>query len=158
MKKFPILSFAFVMIGAATLLTGCTPGRWVRQNTPFSRKNEQAIAPASSPTIAASSVTPAAATPSPTPATVIELIAKTVNAKETALDLLKNSGAKVETKSYGKMGSFIIAINGMASDATHYWAFYLNDHYAQQAADRTVLKPGDRIKFAYENVSDAKVK
>lgn len=90
--------------------------------------------------------------------TSIELVANQTDEGKTALDVLKNSGAQVETKSYGDAGSFITAINGVAGDASNYWSFYVNDQYAQQAADKTEVKQGDRIKFIYEKVDNTLIK
>ena len=85
----------------------------------------------------------------------IELTALDPQNGETALDLLKSSGAEIEVKSFGEMGSFINSINGVAGDTENYWSFYVNGEYAQQAADKTILKPGDKVKFVFEQVSTA---
>lgn len=74
---------------------------------------------------------------------------------QTALELLTASAA-VETKDYGEAGLFVTSINGVAGDNEHYWAFYVNDEYAQQSADQTILKTGDNVKFVYEKVDAAK--
>ncbi len=84
---------------------------------------------------------------------VIELTAQNPAPGETAMDLLKNSGTKVEAKSYGDAGTFITSLNDLEGDAANYWAMYVNDEYAQEAADKTVIKNGDRVKFVYERIS-----
>ena len=49
---------------------------------------------------------------------------------QTALDLLK-ANAEVQTKEYD-YGSFIVSINGVSSDSSQYWAFYVNREYAKE--------------------------
>jgi cytoskeletal protein RodZ len=83
----------------------------------------------------------------------IELLATDVEPDTTALDVLKNSGAQVELKSYGAAGSFITSINDLQGDAANYWALYINDEYAQTAADKTLVKDGDKITFTYERIT-----
>ncbi len=101
------------------------------------------------------------ATPAPTaqasivsPSTVAQVVKKyeitaTAN-KQQALALLQTM-AKVETKDYGSAGAFVTSINGLAGDAGHYWAFYVNGKYAQKGASQTVLTKGDKIQFIYED-------
>jgi len=69
-----------------------------------------------------------------------------------ALELLK-SGAEIESTDYGAAGQFVTGINGLKGNNEYYWAFYLNDAYAEQGASQTKLEKGDTIKFVYEAVT-----
>jgi len=80
--------------------------------------------------------------------TLIELEAEADG--QTAFDLLRTK-ASVAYKEY-EFGVFIESINGLAGDAGHYWALYINGEYAQAGADQTVLNQGDRIEFRYEEI------
>ena len=71
---------------------------------------------------------------------------------QTALELLSKN-AEVETKEYGDAGAFVTSINGLAGNNEHYWAFYVNDKYAEKGASQTILQKGDTIKFVYEAVT-----
>jgi len=68
-----------------------------------------------------------------------------------ALDLIQ-ANAQVETQDYGDAGQFVTSINGLAGNNEYYWAFYVNNDYAQQGASQTVLQAGDVIRFVYEAV------
>ena len=72
--------------------------------------------------------------------------------EQTALELLQ-SQASIETTEYGEAGQFVTSIDGVAADSQHYWAFYLNDQYAEAGASQTILKSGDTIKFVYETIN-----
>lgn len=50
---------------------------------------------------------------------------------------------------------FVTSINGVAGDNEHYWAFYVNDEFAQQGVSQTVLEGGDVVKFVYEEINQA---
>jgi len=80
--------------------------------------------------------------------TLIELEAETDG--QTAFDLLRTK-ASVAYKEY-EFGVFIESINGLAGDASHFWAFYVNGEYAQAGADQTIINQGDRIEFRYEEI------
>ena len=84
--------------------------------------------------------------------TTIELTANNPPVGTTALDLLRQSGVQLELKSFGEAGQFITSINDIAANTNNYWAFYVNDEYAQQAVDKTPVKDGDRVKFVYERI------
>jgi len=71
-----------------------------------------------------------------------------------ALELLEFQ-ATVETQDFGEAGAFVTSINGLAGDSGHYWAFYVNGEYGQTGASQTILKAGDVIKFAYEEIDSA---
>lgn len=69
---------------------------------------------------------------------------------KTAFELLQ-SQAQVEFTEY-PFGVFIESINGLAGDASNFWALYVNDEYSQTGADQTVLESGDVVEFRYEAV------
>lgn len=69
---------------------------------------------------------------------------------QTALDLLTTQ-AQVQSKTYG-FGTFIEGINGVLGNNEQYWAFYVNDQYANEAADKIILQPGDRVSFRLQPV------
>lgn len=104
------------------------------------------------------------AEPEPTPVIVesapaaadVELILIATQSGQTALELLKNN-VQLETKDYGEAGMFVTSIDGEAADNQHYWAFYVNDEYAQQGVSQTILDKGDFIKFVYEEISPAEL-
>lgn len=89
------------------------------------------------------------ATISASPA-ITTIILTTDEADISALDLLQKSH-EVEIEKYD-FGVMIKAIDGLASDQEHYWAFYVNDEYAQVGADQQKLQKGDTIKFNYEKI------
>lgn len=69
---------------------------------------------------------------------------------QTALDLL-SAQAQVQSKTYG-FGTFIEGINGVLGNDDQYWAFYVNDQYAKEAADKIILQSGDKLTFRLEPV------
>lgn len=69
---------------------------------------------------------------------------------QSALDLLKEN-AEVVYEEYD-FGVFITSINGKIADSDHYWAFYLNDEYATQGADQTLLSEQDVVEWRYEAI------
>ena len=70
---------------------------------------------------------------------------------QTAYDLLKTQ-YQVLIKEYD-LGIFIEGINDLKNTDQYYWAFYLNDEYAQKGADQTILNKGDKIEFRYEEIA-----
>lgn len=62
-----------------------------------------------------------------------------------ALELLQASH-QVEVKHYD-FGDQVIAIDGVAPDSTHFWAFYVNDKLADVGAGGYQTKDGDRITW-----------
>lgn len=68
-----------------------------------------------------------------------------------ALNLLR-SQAEVQTQSYGDAGDFVNSINGLAASNEYYWAFYVNNEYAERGAGQTVLEEGDVIRFEYQSL------
>lgn len=79
-----------------------------------------------------------------------QLLLTAIQDGQTAFDLLQ-SEAQAEYKEYD-FGIFIESINGTKADDQHYWAFYVNDEYAQTAVDKTVLDQGDQVLFTYETL------
>lgn len=79
----------------------------------------------------------------------LELVA--TESGQLAIDLLA-SNAQIETIDYGDAGEFVTNINGLAADSEHYWAFYVNNQYAEQGVSQTKLVEGDIIKFVYETI------
>jgi hypothetical protein len=73
---------------------------------------------------------------------------------QTALELIQ-ANVEVETQDFGDAGQFITSIGGLAGNEENYWAFYVNDEYAQVGASQTILEEGDKIKFTYEAIKDA---
>lgn len=69
-----------------------------------------------------------------------------------ALELLE-ANVTIETQEFGDAGKFVTSINGLVGNNQNYWAFYLNDEYAQQGASQTILEEGDRVKFIYEAIT-----
>ena len=102
------------------------------------------------------------AEPSPTPVvtettqknTAAQLILTATQSGQTALEILE-AKAEIETKDYGDAGVFVTSIDGIAGDNKHYWAFYVNDEFAQQGVSQTILESGDIIKFVYEEIDQA---
>ena len=102
-------------------------------------------------------------TPSPTtqatvsiPSPVAQVVKKyeiTATANKQQAHSLLQTTAQVETKDYGSAGAFVTSINGLAGDAGHYWAFYVNGKYAQKGASQTLLNKGDKIQFIYEDTT-----
>ena len=71
---------------------------------------------------------------------------------QTALELLE-ANAEIKTKDYGDAGVFVTGIDDVESNNESYWAFYVNDEYAQQGVSQTILESGDIIKFIYEEIN-----
>lgn len=92
------------------------------------------------------------AQPSPTPSVEVsaEKYQLTAEEKTTAFDLIKQH-AELAYQWYGD-DVFINAINGKEGSSSHYWAFYVNGDYAQQAANKTELEAGDQLDWVYEEI------
>jgi hypothetical protein len=88
--------------------------------------------------------------------TAAQLVLTASQSGQTALELLEEK-AEIETKDYGEAGMFITSINGVAGDNKHYWAFYVNDEFAQQGVSQTVLESNDIVKFIYEEIDQAEL-
>ena len=71
---------------------------------------------------------------------------------KTALELLKATFL-VETQSFGDMGEFVTAINGVDADTSaQFWAFYLNGEQSQVGASTYVTKSTDKIEWRLEEI------
>ncbi len=69
---------------------------------------------------------------------------------QSALELIENN-ADVEEKQFD-FGVMIVAIDGLRADKNHFWAFYVNDKFAEKGVADTVLKKGDRVKMVYKAI------
>ncbi|MFB6203489.1 MAG: DUF4430 domain-containing protein [Candidatus Nanohaloarchaea archaeon] len=47
------------------------------------------------------------------------------------------------------LGVYVTSIDGLASNSTHYWAFWVNGDYAKKGVGSYVLSEGDRVTFNY---------
>jgi hypothetical protein len=94
-------------------------------------------------------------TPDPDPVVVcpIENNIVTYSGEEgkTAFDIL-DSLCTVETIS-SDFGEFVTGIDGISSDETNYWAFYVNNDYATVGASSYETKEGDVIKWQLEDIT-----
>jgi len=70
---------------------------------------------------------------------------------KTALELLQASH-QVEVKHYS-FGDMVISIDGLAPDATHFWAFYVNDKQSEVGASAYVTKSSDVIEWRLEKIN-----
>ncbi len=70
----------------------------------------------------------------------------------TAYDVLnlysKKQNVKVQTKKYG-FGIFIEGIGEKIGDSKNFWIYYVNDKLATASADKTVVSPGDIVRFEF---------
>lgn len=75
----------------------------------------------------------------------------TGQASKTALALLQ-SLTEVQTKE-SQYGTMVTGIHGVqAEDAKTYWAFYVNDTYANEGAGTYVTKATDRLTWKLETI------
>jgi len=72
--------------------------------------------------------------------------------EQTPFSLLVDN-AEVEYDQYD-FGVFVKAINQQASNSDYYWALYVNEEYAQAAADQIELTVGDKVEWRWEPVQD----
>ena len=64
---------------------------------------------------------------------------------------LKDAGdITFESKNYPGMGQFIYSINGVKSDGSNYWIFYVNGKEAQIGVSNYKLNEDDQIEWRYE--------
>lgn len=58
---------------------------------------------------------------------------------------------EIEATYYGEMGVFIEAIKGKKNgDEGRYWLYYVNGEMPMKAADKQLVKPGDKVEFRFE--------
>ncbi|QQS20155.1 DUF4430 domain-containing protein [Candidatus Saccharibacteria bacterium] len=70
---------------------------------------------------------------------------------QTALQTLQ-SLAKVDTKE-SSFGTMVVGINGvMAEEGKNYWAFYVDEVYANEGAGTYQNKSGDKIAWKLEDI------
>ncbi len=72
-----------------------------------------------------------------------------------AFDLLKKGAGKLEldlkTKTYEDIGVFIEAIGDKENGQDgKYWLYYINGEMPSVAADKQLLKAGDKVEFRFE--------
>lgn len=58
---------------------------------------------------------------------------------------------EVEFKQYD-FGAMVESISGQQANESNYWALYINDEYAMAGADQTLLNPGDRVQWVFEEI------
>jgi hypothetical protein len=68
-----------------------------------------------------------------------------------ALELTKKN-VQVDLEQFD-FGAMIRSVDQIVADDKHYWALYLNNQYAETAADKTILNQGDTIKWIYEEIT-----
>lgn len=69
-----------------------------------------------------------------------------------ALTLLKEKYSIESTQS--DFGAFVSSINGIkAEDNINFWALYVNDVMATQAADKTITKTTDKIEWRLDPIT-----
>jgi hypothetical protein len=66
----------------------------------------------------------------------------------TAFEAL-NSTVKVEYKEYAGMGKIITSIDGIASNNTYSWLYFVDDKLAMVSADKYLLTKDSSIIFKY---------
>ena len=69
----------------------------------------------------------------------------------TALELLKTK-YNVETQEFTGLGEFVTAIDGVASNSSNFWAFYINGEQAQVGAGSYITKSTDLIEWRLEEI------
>lgn len=82
---------------------------------------------------------------------VVATMLYTATEAQTARELL-DTKVGVEYQDFGEAGSFILSVDGLASDNEHYWAVYVNNEYAEVGVDQLQLQPGDQLKLVYEEI------
>lgn len=83
-----------------------------------------------------------------------QLVVTATVSGQTALDLL-SANTDIETKDYGDAGQFVVGVNNLKGDNENYWAFYINDEFAQKGVSQTILEEGDVVKIVYEKINKA---
>ncbi len=49
-------------------------------------------------------------------------------------------------------GVFVTSINGQLANENYYWAVYVNNKYAEEAADKIQLAIGDQVEWRFEEI------
>jgi len=91
-------------------------------------------------------------TPDPVAICPIENGVVTYDGQEnkTAFDILK-SLCEVKSSS-SDFGEFVTSIDGITADDSNYWAFFVNDEYANVGASSYKTKEGDVIRWQLETI------
>lgn len=71
---------------------------------------------------------------------------------KTAFELLK-ANHQVEAKHYS-FGDMVVSIDGVAPDANHFWAFYVNGQFSQVGASAYITKSTDQIKWQLDEIKN----
>ncbi len=69
---------------------------------------------------------------------------------QNALRLI-NKHVKLGTKKYS-FGIMIESVNGIKADKDSFWAFYINNKFAQKGVSDTFLSKGDKIELRLEKI------
>ena len=85
------------------------------------------------------------------PAQTAEYVSYRGQEGKNALDLLKASH-KVDVKTYSGIGEFVDGIDGLKSDAQHFWSFYVNGKQATVGAGSYTTKATDVIEWKFERI------
>lgn len=93
--------------------------------------------------------TPPSGTPTATGVQSTEITYKGVDGKN-AMELLKATH-QVETKP-SSFGDMVVSIDGTAADASHFWAFYINDKPATVGADAYKTTNSDQISWRLDPI------
>lgn len=73
-----------------------------------------------------------------------------IKEESTAFDLLKKADLAV-SYSNSELGVFIESIGGRKNgNEGRYWLYYVNGEMAPVAADKQIIKPGDKVEFKFE--------
>jgi hypothetical protein len=66
----------------------------------------------------------------------------------TVFDVL-NDSFDIEFKEYSGLGKLVTGIDGVQQNSTHYWLYYVNNEFAQVAADKYILDKDSSILFKF---------
>jgi hypothetical protein len=58
-----------------------------------------------------------------------------------------NSSEKVVYKEYAGMGKMVNSINGIASNSSFYWLYFVDEQIAQVACDKFILTKDSSVYF-----------
>jgi galactose-1-phosphate uridylyltransferase len=71
-----------------------------------------------------------------------------MNNGSTVFDTL-NSSFSVTFKEFAGMGKLITGINGFDQNSTYYWFYYVDNEFAQLAADKFSLHKNSSVLFEF---------
>lgn len=69
-----------------------------------------------------------------------------ISSETTAFEVLEQTADELDTEPFS-WGLMINGINGVQTDGSNFWGFYINGSMAMQGADTTTLSHGDNIQF-----------